>query len=426
MRDRIRHFVMGASHDKCHSRGEADEKLIDAFNGYVSNGAGCASLKFQRSEDGIDENKFLMPFCRQLKVPVMVPQVLNALENGLNVTVAGSTDIGVVVNFIKDIFPEYKPRLAWAHEGRYNLSLANSITRGIAEAKRNGLGNDEHFWWVPLDVPFFHAVQGMVTDKDALRYKCVVDFNSKEVIFGDKPELFPRNYYHKLQKTDGTVVSFKESNAYALSADLDFGFVNKLYSNRHAGSMGPGFVARNLVPRIIRDIFSDGGLERLALMMRPLVSNLPKLRKSAGRIVYVQTLESLGYPVFYTPIKVKAEHTDPFRMKDIDAWHDLWFYHHLVDHAEQKYGSLARGLDAIHPMGERIIYFNERAGALAKGIPVLGNFAEYAYQRFRTFRGYGLEVPMPIDLDGNLLVGPAPGEMIGESVNLLERMRQSQ
>ena len=420
-------FVMSASHDKSESREEADEVIIKQARKYIKKKSPFVSFKFRRAKnDQVDENKFLIPLNG---VPVLAFQMINALASQVNVAVVGSEEVGLVVKKMKECFPEYSSRLAFAPEGD-SLSLANSIKQGIAAARNSfGMCRGDFFYFVPLDLPFFYNIHDLLHDRDIHRYGCILDLNSREVVFdGNTPELFVRNYWFNLESKDGSVVHFKEPNVYGFSQDLDFRVVDEFYRTRNSGDLRFKDIIRMVMPNIIQDMKIDYKrvLHAIGLLLaQSLKSGLYKIGRRDSIRFTKDFMESVGYYIFNSPLLIKAEHKDPFRIRDIDAWQDLWYYRFILEKAKkQNPDSRFNGLETIYPHAEKIEQFSQAMRDIKGRIGLLSvDFAKYVNERYKALSILLTcdELRVPFTSSGRFIDDPAFGDRIEDSVEVLRQ-----
>lgn len=399
-----KHFVMSASHNRTNkSQREVDKEIIKSAEEYRKRGAECISYKFKRVEEApVDELKFLMPIYKD--IPVLAFQITYAVMQGIKVAVVGSNEVGMVVDALKDYLPIQKENLIFVHEGE-KLSLGNSIKRG---ARALNLKKNDFFWFVPLDMPFFYNYMDMLYDED-IRYNAVVaDFNAKEKVFEDIPELFPRNYYW-IMIDNGNKYTIKEPAVFGFSKNMDlFHIANEVYDKRESGKFG----AKNVFALVFKNILKHplATAERLTMpdLIDILKAFLQRVFKCKRTSFYSTTAEHFGYFLNMAPIKCKAEHRDPFRIKDIDAWHDLWYYALAI--------KKNNGLEGIVPYAQLLEGFDEVMQKIKNDIGVLRNFPEYANQRAKALRMEKLPFAK-----GELAVEPAKGENLEATIQALHK-----
>lgn len=370
-------IILSASHNKFETREEADKRILEKANQDKEAGKSCISYNFIRAKDDeIDENKFLMPIYGTM--PVIAFQLTYCGSLGLETAVIGSKEVGRVVEAVKEGL-NLDERIKWVDEGE-QLSIKNSISKGYEslEVKAN-----ETLGFFAGDVPFAFDFLHSLYDKDLENNVAVIDFNSKQQMF--KEEAFiPRNYYQIL--TDGiNEHEIKEPNLWWFSNEAINNFISaggEAYKNRQNGGMTLKQTLFMCGKRLLKD---------LPRMPWPVVGDLISTSNIALKRIFgsnerlkgtYRLAEHLGTYVFEGPVKVKTEHDDPWRMKDIDARHDLWYYNKLVREAmyHKKTDSFS-GLEYINPFAKEIGKLEGIMKEVSQEIPILGNFAEEENKR---------------------------------------------
>jgi len=401
-----KHFVMSASHNKTRKpQQKVDNDIIKSAEAYRKRGAPCISYKFQRVKNSpVDELKFLMPIHKD--IPVLAFQVTYAVMQGIKTAVVGSNEVGMVVDALRRYLGVPNENLVFVHEGE-KLSLGNSIKRG---ARALDLEKNDFFWFVPLDMPFFYNYMDMLYDEDIRHNAIVADFNARERVFENCMELFPRNYYWKIK--DGTqTYNVKEPAVFGFSSEIDiFELANEAYQRRQSGGFGAAQVfvmaLKNMLKHPYTLVDKMGAVEWIDFATA-------LMQKVTGRNAsfYSNTAEQFGFFFDMAPIRCKAQHQDPFRVKDIDAWHDLWYYALAI---RQNHG-----LEGIVPYAEQLEGFNEIMQRIKNDIGVLRDFPEYANQRAKALRTERLPFSA-----GELIAEPAPGEHLQATVEALYRQME--
>jgi hypothetical protein len=399
---------MSASHNKVLDMNQeaVDRKILKKAEEYRKKKS-MVSYKFQRVKNApVDEVKFLTPIYKD--IPILAFQVTYAMMNGLKVSVVGSDEVKLVVDKLREYLPIKKEDLIFVHEGE-KLSLGNSISRG---ANALEMDSKDFFWFVPLDMPFHYDFASFVLDKDIKNHAMILDFNAKERVFENIPELFPRNYYLRM-KYGGKTYSIKEPNIVGFSAGISSRLssaADEAYAHRQSGAFGPkqlGLMTMNNIAKHLLFFFEKMEIEGafdLSSFAGWFV--MPRLTKSAKPLFKSETAEKLGYFINMAHVRCKAEHQDPFRVKDIDAWHDLWFYCLAVK--ENK------GIQGIVPYAGLIEGFNDVMQTIKSDIGILKDFPRYANER-----ADALKLGRPFNSNGELIVGPSYGEKIEETVEYL-------
>ncbi|MFH2020487.1 MAG: hypothetical protein ABIJ34_03680 [archaeon] len=320
----------------------------------------------------VDLNKNLIPVYGV--VPTFMLEVMRLTRLTDRIAAVGSDDVGLYVEAYKDFRRMgghgLDDRVTWAFEGT-NLSLFNTVARGISALN---LKEREQFLFTTGDVPFADFREQLYDD-DIEKGGMVIDFCGKKSIWGNEPELFPRNWYQIiLQGMQTTYV--KEPNAFVFVNDpriLDM--IGLFYREKRTKGVTQGEEFMDEITTHIQQFFPQGrdpkeiirfiecslrtGIIYLA-QKRPENSKIPGLYLSGQ----ISTLGNrlLGYPMVF-----KAEHSDPMMLRDIDGFHDVGYYLMLMQEAASKYGSMENAIKNLLPFGDEVIAFNEYL--LSRGIP---------------------------------------------------------
>ena len=411
--------IISASHNKEKTRAKADRKIRKKAKKDMKRGSACVSYNFRRAE-GTDidhDNKFLMPLVGH--IPVVAFQVVYAAMQGLNTAVVGSEEVGRVVEAIQNstsIPYENSRKIIFMPEGE-QLSLGNSIAAGVAGLP---LGEDDPFLFIAADIPFAFDYVDLLNDSDWVVYDVIMNLNSRQAIFPDGKEFIPRNYYHAITMRNGEVHEWKEPNMWQFSMPAMKNILHTTevaYGSRQNGGVGLGAILRMCAGGLWRNRRDLAKEEKKGV--RKLVSawvnqKLGGDAKTAGSESLADKLLTYAFDV---PGKMKPAHSDPWRMKDIDARHDLWFYMLCIKHTMNKYGADNFGeLININPYASVLWDLEPLMQEVGQEVPLIGNFPEIENQRADT-----LGMDRPFDDQGNLRMLPAPGEDIYGAVDDLEK-----
>jgi hypothetical protein len=382
---------ISASQNVLESTSKADHKEAASYYHYVSKGK-MASLKFVRTADniekGYDENKAIFPVYNG--VPLFAIPAIAMLEAGLNVHVLGSHEVGIVTKLLGEYYSlnsdeksTASKRLMWVPEtdgiehvlaDSYRkisddwklFSLKNSLTR---LAKSFDLSLKDAWAFMAGDIIAYNP--SFAYDLDIINNSVVVDFNGLETI---KPPV-PRNYYNALI-TDQGKIHFKEPNIWLLGAEIGLDNSDELYKRRMKGEFGflslMMFTGKNMARYWDRITFNN--LYGLLNLSYQWVKNKVEQKISANPPVpyfYQTDLEGLCKFVFMSPIRIKADHTDWLRLKDVDAVHDYVLIrslleNHIDDVLPENVSSRVKGFSKF--MAERKV---------SASIPILRDFPEF-------------------------------------------------
>lgn len=424
--------IVSASHNVYENQAEVDVDKVDGLSYYLKRGL-VPSYKFARTldniVDGFDENKALFPILG--KVPLFIPQTIAAIESGMYVAVVGSRGVGKMVKHLKEYYEiigraEKADRLKWAPElegldnfsydeavllnkGRKEMTLGNSISMG---AQKLNLSLDEAFIFSSGDTLFYDFLS-LANDRDAINNSIVIDFNAQERI----NPAFPRNYYHILD-LDGERVHIKEPNVWILGAELDPSVASASYADREKGGFGlktfAKLVGMNMLkhPYLVdvRDMWILGTVgfqEGSAWLLSKLFGGPPKKFKI---VVSRDGGEHLGSFVNMSPIKIKAEHDDWRRLKDVDAIHDYVFIRRVMEHYNVVFPEkIARNIGGFREYLDRI-------GNV--GVKTIDNFEDRISERIRKInallfvRNISHILDDMFDKNGEFVAYPAPAENV--------------
>ncbi|MBR9692176.1 hypothetical protein GOV06_05325 [Candidatus Woesearchaeota archaeon] len=345
----LEHVAISASQNVYGSQKRVDEIEANSVIYYKKNNS-MVSLKFKRTADsildGFDENKALFPVYKD--VPLFAITTIAAVEHGMLVSVVGSKDVGKFVKKLQDYYKSIDRkgaamRLKWVPEcdgiefnendkqtivdNRKKLTLNNSMSRLAGSLN---LGEDDAFIFAAGDILFYDYMR-VAYDRDSIDHSLIMDFNGLEII---NPPI-PRNYYHRLITRKGEVVHFKEPNVWTLGSEFNLGLSDETYNNRLKGGFGVkaflGMIGKNMLKNPHKISFMDiwtifGGVskETSHYCLKKLgIDYIPKY--------YEEDLESLTKFLNMSPVRVKTEHDDYLRLKDVDAMHDYVFVRRLVE-----------------------------------------------------------------------------------------------
>ena len=408
----VYNIVFSASHNVSKKKQEKiDKKTIKSANRYRRKGL-MPSYKFERVYGSqIDENKFLMPLYDKLNSIAF--QLIPFAFQDTKISVVGSSTVATYVNLIKDYLNQYhgisEEKIINVHEGPTDkLSLKNSIKNGSDVLKPI-----DKFAFIPSDVPLI-SIDDVIKEYDEFDHNndlVKLNLNAKEKIFLRKP-FFSRNYYQYILENN-KLYGVKEPNVYYFSDRFDnWDVINVLYSKRELGKL-KDFIIDEVSSLSVKDIF-EISLDCFQIFYRTLYHE-----KLVGTISQV---ESLGNKFLKKEgVRFAIDHTDPFRLKDIDAWHDLMYYRSIFSKLDEKYN----GLNSIYKpeIANALLGFNDYLKSKRKlffdTIPIVYNFNNYMAKR-------ALELEIKEYVKGNRFVETKrDDEEIGMSIAyLIERNKR--
>jgi hypothetical protein len=347
----IRHVAISASQNVYKSSEGMIKKEAGSFIYYLKNNL-MPSIKFKRTADlilnGYDENKAMFPIYQN--IPLFCITTIAALESGKIVSVVGSHEVGSMVNELKEYYSskgkeEIASSLNWVPEcdglegmveesnaviaqERGSLTISNSMNRLVGSLN---LDKDDAFIFTSGDILFFDYDR-ICSDKDLINHSLVLDLNGKETI--NPP--FPRNYYHRLRTSDKGLIHFKEPNVWIIGSEFGSGHVDTTYSNAQKGGFGFKVFLKMAARNMLRNpgLVSGGNLSFiLSASLKGCMSFFSRkvLKKSYVPVYDPQDIESIAKFLNMSPVKVKAEHDDYLRIKDVDGLHDYIFIRRLLE-----------------------------------------------------------------------------------------------
>ncbi|MFC1741909.1 hypothetical protein ACFL3V_05215 [Nanoarchaeota archaeon] len=347
----VKHVAVSACQNVYASQAKMDKLEAKSLAYYIKNNL-MPSLKFKRCADsimeGYDENKAMFPAYR--KAPLFTIPTIAALESGMTVSVVGSLEVGDVVTLLKEYYASIgkvnvAARLKWTPEydgidddnqddkeiiaeNRKKLTLTNSMVR-----LRNSLNLEENDAFIFCAGDILHYDFPRVShDKDIIDHSLVMDLNGRESI--DPP--IPRNFYHILKTDDGKEIEFKEPNIWILGAEFNLNHANSTYANAQKGGFGVGAFIRMCNGNMWRNPTEVTG-NNINFLARTASSEAGHWisKKFGGSpkqpVIDQQDLESAAKFLCMSPVRVKAEHDDYLRLKDVDALHDYVFVRRLME-----------------------------------------------------------------------------------------------
>lgn len=438
-----KHIVFGVSHNKENNKQKALDAIVDKLHDDIIDGKSCISINFKRyhNPENLDENKGLVPIYED--ITVCAPEIINGAMANCKGPAVGSEEVGMVMNEIKSINKILEKNVIFVDEGD-KLSLSNTLLRG---ADALNLKENEPFTFIAGDIPLFYDFKTLMEDSDIKENCFVADFNSEHAF----KEFFNRNCYWQLP--DGTGV--KEPNAFVVTLhalkSIEKKF-DKFYANRQGGKVGFTLLAKLIFPELAKGYTrkiswsSWTELAKIAWDCRNKIIkkvfgkkyNIRNVTKTLGYMVGQppkrwtisrKTAEEFGYYLFNGLIKTKVKHKNPFLVKDIDSWHDLFFYQEIIRRAIERYGSEYEGLNAVLPNADILLELNKRMKKIKHKIGILKDFKNYANKKLQEIRRhyiekYGTEhldkIPAQFyDTEGNLVYKFTQGENIGHALDAL-------
>ena len=436
-------IVIGASHNRYEQpQQEVDEEIREKAAWYRARRL-MPSYKFKRIKNSclqdsqglpIDENKFIMSLRRHRRHLTSLDflLILLALEQDTRICTVGGPKVDLHVQRANRFLGENyaKDGILFGDEGE-NPKLGTNIKTG-----KTRLGNPRKFCFISGDIPHLHipTLFHQYHSFDPEKHDLWLDFNAKTRVFLGKP-FFDRNYYQKfslnpflyysLSNRDHSLLDrnkahpYKEPNAYFFGYQFqEWDVANAIYGNHERGG-----------PRIglLLDIFKARKWTRHDFKL-PVTSSLLLRDLFYVALHYLAfgdvhstlgTFERAAKTVTGRRVKATIDHKDPFRLKDIDAYHDLVYYMMLHEEIDR------RG-------GLKTVYSERTAQALEDFDTFLGEQPEQTKQElyltyntpdYLLLRARMLGIEEYIDENNNLQLQPRPDEDIDAAVTYLQKRK---
>ena len=414
-------IVISASHNISDEPQEAlDQLVIKQDKEYAAQGK-MRSSKFKRSRPAkVDENKFAMALGSNTNLTSVAMLALRlALEPNTNIAVVGGGAVETHTALVMDFLA--------ANYGIKNITFVPEGTHPmIGNNMRNGkaaLGNPRKFAFISGDIPYIDlgSLLAQYSGFDPGKHDLWADLNSKTNIFPNDT-LFDRNYYHEFITADGTMHPCKEPNIYFFGNEFnEWKLVNNIYHHREMGGGNMSAVARIIWRRLPMGItrHDNSALDTFFSVAGDIIPIIRHLKRTKKVKSSLSTVEKIGRLAMGRRVKFTAEHNDPFRLKDIDAFHDLAYYMCLYDHLAES-GGFASIYDTrtAQALGEFDTFIGERRTSLADSLYLAFNIGKYIAQRDKE-----LQMNEYRDDQGYFKLQPRPDERIPASVEFLQRRK---
>jgi hypothetical protein len=403
----VNNIGISASHNIYRRQEDVDLRESRSIESYLETGR-MSTIKFKRSLDGIqrgfDENKFLFPlYTEEGVLPLVSVPIISALNTNPNqVSILGSYEVKNVVSSLKNYFietnrselsdklvfvPEMPEGLDYNNLNRKKLTLFNSVSR-----LRNSFEGDVPFLFVTGDILAYSFLDSM-EDSDILNHDLILDLNAKELI---NPQI-PRNFYNKARRKDGLEVSFKEPNIFTFGDNFPFESVELFYSNREKGGLTNAIKSmvwkykNNLINFDVLRGFTNIGIEAI-------VANFIEKRE-----IILDETDAHNAAKVLAPMRIKAEHTDPLRLIDVDGIEDLVMLQNCVPHFSEIFPQ-----DIHNDLMSFSNYFQNND---ADSVSVIKKFKDEMNDKVKRIQSLmrvdlAPKLQLPYDSEGNLVLEP--------------------
>ncbi len=332
-------------------------------------------------EADIDVNKNNFPIYGY--VSSFMLELMHIVKIASQVAVVGSHEVEIQVEAYRSFLIErgektIADKIVFIHEGN-KLSLNSTINKGSKALK---LKKGEKFIFSTGDIPFASYADHL-NDPESSSFDFVIDLCAKQVIFPDGNELFPRNYYQKFP-IEERFVDVKEPNIMQLVYDnkilnVTKAFFQKKRSNGVVGKkkfwIGLGANYLKNYPLTLLRLFNKEFREEIKNGILTVKENLMKNHQYSPETISPLVKKLTGYSM-----KLKAEHKDPFMLKDIDGWQDLFYYLRIMDSASQESAYGSNAIKMLLPFGEEVVAFDNylRQINIEQTVPILKHMPKVA------------------------------------------------
>ena len=394
--------ILSFSHDRHPSRKKADATAIAKAEREIASGKkGISHLILRAVDDPIDRLKFLFLING---IPVMCYAMGNLLTSSLKkIVIVGSEEVERVANAFLETVGTQGKDISFVQEDPDKLNLFNTMQLGRS---RLDLEPDELVLFQPGDLPFMFDIEKILQDDDDIRnHNLILWLNSRQMMFPNykedpESEFVQRNYHYRaLCEETNELHEVKEPNVYPINLSaVDPGIIDHLHSTRKDG---------NIVKAGIRQIMSMPSrvfklLPVMAYHALHFRSDLKQFRKQdkyqfgMHRDNFHRAVSILLDTEFTTKF-----HNDPAFVSDVDALEDWEDFEALTHYAEIQYGE--EGLTRIHPFGEELLSFREKAmPGLKASIGMYEDFPAYINSIYQSLKMEYMPFP-----DGNQYVPSA-------------------
>ncbi len=365
----VRSIAIGASYN-LHSPSIALEKVVLKLVDDIVHERKCISTNLLRSNDGIDDLKFLYPVMDNL--PILAFPIVTAIETGCKVTVVGSTEVGALCSIIQE---ELKVKnLQFIHEGE-NLSLLNTLLK-ISDA-HNGMIS-----FSTGDLLRFDHYSDLI-DPSSKDSDFVYTMNVKQRL----PTITHRNYYlcyHPLgvlgylfTPLGKGPVQAKEGNQFLITSELiqKAQEIFSIYNNRKGTEQvnwGIEMLGKKIYDHPLKFInLSLSAGVYMALHKKNLARFFPL--SWLFKENFMSLLLNNGSTNYHANIKFGFEnyaHHDPLKMWDMDSLEDFSSMRLVMPKIIQHY-----------PQRESLFRVQRAIEGNKESIPLLHHFEEFLAQK---------------------------------------------
>lgn len=435
-----RHVAISASHELFPSREAALECVVEkrlvAHQRMRDQQAGLtvrapvrlAATRMERTQEGgIDDLKFLYPVLDT--VPVIAFPILHFATSGVQVSVYGSTEVGRVVEVMRDYLLEARvidapEKLLFVPEDPKHISFFHSVRSAVEPLEARG---GDALVWCAGDIVLAYDVFPWLMDPDLDAHQLILNVGAKQRVFPEgTPELFLGNYYESLITRDGPggsrVFDVKDPNLLVFTREGLRG-LSRLDDLRSAkdSSVYMGVFLRTAW----RALASSRALACLGTLRYGLKRQRGTLRPGEG--LRQDHASEFASAFFDVRARLKADTVDPFVLKDCDNFEDLFgFYRGLLQGIVDEGATREEGyrrLAEFYPHAKHLLALSYRLLPLWDELPLWRHWPELIRDRISTCNRRLTEALQASDLydgtpplpeyfaaDGSFQRAPAPGD----------------
>ena len=238
------------------------------------------------------------------------------------------------------------------------------------------------------------------------------------------PALFIGNYYETMIVDGGIALDVKDPNLMVFTRDGLHGVLRGLDQLRSAKD-------ESLYLRLFFRVAARALFSRRAVSSLHVLRYLLRRRRGTlglGQGLHAEHFAALLSAFFGTGVRVKAEHADPFALRDCDTLEDTFGYYRsllqgIVDEDRTREDGYRR-LAGYHPHAEHLHALSLRLRPLWDEIPLWRRWPEFISDRIATynrciraalaavgFAGGGGDSPIPAYFTrGTFVPSPGPGD----------------
>ncbi len=377
--------ILSFSHDQVSSRAEADRMSIEKAQREIAAGKkGISHLILRARDDEIDQLKFLFPI---YGIPIMCYALGNLLQSSLReIVVIGSPEVETVLHRFLEVVEPHDKKINFVREDPDNLSLRHTMMLGKSKL---AVEPNELVLFQPGDLPFMYDIEKVLHDEDIQHHNLILWLNSRQKMFpryqeDPDSEFVQRNYHYRaIYEGVNELHDIKEPNVYPLNLNaLKPDIIDELHASRKDGKiLQAGIKQAMKYPGRFLKLVSV-----LAKHVLSFESDLKRFRKNDKYQfgMHINNFHKGVSALLDTAFKTKI-HSDPSFVSDVDALEDWEDFESLTQYAFRLHGE--EGLATIHPFGNELLRFKERAMPQLKNeLPIYRDFPAYINRIHQTLQ----------------------------------------